>query len=84
MVAQECLDINVWLVPSADNLADRLTCVPSKWLHAQKRLLTDMAVAGVARTAPTLHDVQMIHDCSHFGVDWTLELARERFGNRVS
>ena len=84
VVAQEHLDINVRLVPSADNLADRLTRVPSKWLRTQKGSPTDMAVAGVARTAPTLHDVRAIHDRCHFGVNRTLELARERFGDRVS
>lgn len=42
----------------------------------------DLAMVTAAK--PTLHDVKQIHDRCHFGVDRTLELARERFGACVS
>ena len=84
----------VRLVPSAGNLADRLTRVPAKWLRFDNAVgsvagaaAASAAVAGaetVGAAKVTLNDVRAIHDRYHFGVDRTLRLVKERFGHRVS
>jgi ribonuclease HI len=86
VVAEENLDISVRWVRSADNLADKLTRVPSKWLRMQINggLATVVANVDTELGSPSLQDVREIHDRCHFGVDRTLELARERFGDGVS
>ena len=88
------LEVQVRLVPSADNLADRLTRVPAKWLRFDNAVgsvagaaTASAAVAGaetVGAAKVTLNDVRAIHDQCHFGVDRTLRLVKERFGRGVS
>ena len=82
VIAEEQLDIDVRLVRSADNLADRLTRVPKSWW--QKRWLAVPAITVTTAPVPTLQDIRAIHDRCHFGVDRTLALAREHFGDGVS
>ena len=65
--------VKVELVSSAENWADQLTRVPSKWLWAQKE--TDFVAASI--------EYSNLCHC-HFGIDRTLELARARFGEQVS
>ena len=88
------LEVQVRLVPSADNLADRLTRVPAKWLRFDNAVgsvagaaTASATVAGaetVGAAKVTLNDVRAIHDRCHFGVDRTLRLVKERFGRGVS
>ena len=75
IILQEKLIINVQWVKSSKNLADRLTRIPSK-------SLTKSGKACLA--AITLKDVKTIHEKCHFGVDRSLQLARQRFGEGVS
>ncbi|MCH9663309.1 MAG: aspartyl protease family protein [Gammaproteobacteria bacterium] len=94
IIATVKLDVQVRLVPSADNLADRLTRVPAKWLRTDgvvgntaATATAGVAVAGVATVGAakvTLSDVKAIHNQCHFGVDKTLGLVKERFGRGVS
>jgi hypothetical protein len=93
IIAEEGLNIDVRLVPSSANLADKLTRVPKswRWAPAQRGVLIGNAAATVNAfvtdrkdVKPTLHDIRAIHDRSHFGVDRTLDLARERFNDVVS
>ena len=86
--------MQVRLVPSADNLADRLTRFPAKWLRfgnvvgsAAGAITASAAVTGaetVGAAKVTLNDIQAIHDRCHFGVDKTLDLVKERFVCGVS
>ena len=84
IIEQENLKISIQFVRSSENLADQLTRVPKSWLSPQT---DDEVVAASALTAgkATIDDVRVIHERCHFGVDRTLELARERYGkNNVS
>ena len=77
---QENLQVEVVLVPSSDNIADRLTRVPKKWLSTAR-------VGAAARSLPvqSVKDrVMEIHQKHHFGVDRMAELARQQLGDRVS
>jgi transposase InsO family protein/ribonuclease HI len=80
IIEQEKLKVSVHFVRSSENLADPLTRVPTSWLSPKR---DEEVVAAPALTAvgnATLDDVRIIHDRCHFGVDRTLELARERYG----
>lgn len=76
ILKNENLNVDVQWVKSQDNKADRLTRVPTKWLKCDEN-----AASGCVAT---IHDVRDIHNKCHFGIDKTLQLARERFGNDVS
>ena len=77
-------------VASADNLADALTRVPTKWLVKDQHSADRTVFAGVGMVhdargkSPSISQLRDMHRCHHFGVDRTLELARERFGDCVS
>ena len=77
----------VRLVPSHANKADALTRVPKKWLSFHNVRTVDevgvVAAAGMDAT-PSLSQLRMLHEQHHLGVDRTLELARELFGDAVS
>ena len=73
-------------MPLADNLADRLTQVPAKWLWFDNVVgsvagaaTASAAVAG-AETVGTakmmLNNIRAIHNWCHFGVDRTLRLVK--------
>jgi len=80
IIAQEELKIRVRLVESSKNRADRLTRIPSKSLMRSGKT----CMAAVTPNNVTLEDIKSIHEKCHFGVDRSLELAREKFGNGVS
>ena len=63
----------VTLVPSSQNKADVLTRVPSTWLKRQDR---DRAVVS----AVTLEQLRSSHSLHHFGVERSLGVARQQFG----
>ena len=77
IIDQENLEISVQFVRSSENVADPLTRVPKIWLSGPKVANT---VAGSAIANVGLDDVRAIHEKCHFGVDRTLELARECYG----
>ena len=80
IIAQEELQVTIQHVRSQDNRADPLTRVPRTWAKKNVGVAAPASVVHV-----TLADVRQIHDRCHFGVDRTLQLARERFGDdRVS
>ena len=86
IIDEQSLDITVQLVRSAENLADLLTRVPSHWLKIRADALIGMSViadAGVTSAAP-IEVIKEIHERNHFGVDRTLELARDCCGEGVS
>lgn len=78
IVEEESLDVEVELVRSSNNKADQLTRVPARWLQREKN---DEAVPV---SLVTLGDVANLHKDCHFGVEKTLELAREKYGESVS
>jgi ribonuclease HI len=80
IIAVENLCLTVRLVKSAENLADRLTRIPT---DCQVKVDTTRH-SPVPGLAATFTDVKMVHDVCHFGVDRTLELAREKHGISVS
>lgn len=63
--------VSVKWIKSNENLADSLTRVPGTWVKEREPKESLMAV--------TFRDVQDLHAISHFGVDKTLALAREKF-----
>ena len=79
IIDQEELEIQVVFVRSSENRADTLTRVPKSWLVQPKK--DDTVVACCAGQFVSLADIQAIHDRCHMGVDRTLQLARERFGD---
>ncbi len=86
IIAQEGLKISIKLVPSAENRADILTRVPKDWLKGTTPDPKDqmMAAVHVGTSRISLADIRAVHDRCHFGVERTLQLARERFGDHVS
>ena len=96
VIDEEGLDVQIRLVPSAKNLADALTRVPKTWWQTREDAIVPAAFVAVSaerasvdgelseRHATTLHDVWKLHERCHFGVDRTLELAKERFGAGIS
>ena len=71
IIRERELTISVKWVASARNRADCLTRIPQTWL----KIRSEVACAVVAK-----EDVRKVHDISHFGVDRTFALAKERFG----
>lgn len=83
VVCQEGLKLSVQYVRSAENRADPLTRVPKIWLREESvRSLPGLAAMNAQRIS--LDEVRAVHDRCHFGVDRTLELARESLGDSVS
>lgn len=88
LATQERLEVAVEQVASADNKSDQLTRVPKKWLLSRKP--TEVGHGNtVSLAAPAVMidgrqdlqaDVTRIHERHHFGVDRTLELARQKLG----
>ena len=79
-------------VASAHNKANQLTRVPKKWLLSRAPVkasqvgvpgLAAPVRQGAADDGPRL-EVKRIHERHNFGVDRTLELVRERLGERAS
>jgi transposase InsO family protein len=68
LMSQEGLILSVKLVKSRDNKADELTRIPSTW---------DMSLGS--RASPSFQNIKEIHDRCHFGVDRSLQLAREKY-----
>ena len=75
------LDVRPQLIRSEENLADKLTRVPGKWLSPESPIA---AVAVQRPPADYYQQLKDLHNKSHFGFDRTLELAREKFGGVVS
>ena len=92
IIEVERLDVSVEYVRSAENLADSLTRVPKAWLKESIRPTGASAAGITGLEGPTdsdeikasLKDIKKIHEQCHFGVERTLELARQRFGLGVS
>lgn len=89
IIEVEKIQIEPVLVPTEENLADRLTRVPKYWQHIEKDWLENISAqfagAGVELDSHTLfHDIKAIHDRCHFGVERTLNLAKEKLGTQVS
>ena len=82
LIEEENLVVSVQYVRSAENLADALTRVPKAWLSENAACMSAAAV-NTGKTV-SLEAIQKIHEQCHFGVDRTLELAREKFGPEVS
>ena len=83
VIEQEKLEITIRQVPSESNRADCLTRVVKGW-----SLRTAAAAAGVQASdgavGLSVQQVRVEHEKHHFGVDRTLELAREKFGDAVT
>ena len=75
VIDSEKLSISVDLVRSRANLADSMTRVPSAWTAKVRQLKPGKA---------SDEDIRAVHECGHFGVDRTLELAKEKFGEAVA
>lgn len=86
IIDEQSLNITVQLVRSAENRADLLTRVPSHWLKMRTDVLVGMSVSADAdvNSVEPIEVIKEIHERSHFGVDRTLELARDRCGEGVS
>jgi len=66
IIEEEDLKISLQLIRSSENKADVLTRVPVKWL--------------LEKTSEySFNDIKVIHDRSHFGVERTFQLAKEKF-----
>ena len=88
IVEQENLVITVRQVSSAENRADCLTRVPKRWLFdASPSFMNDepgLAAVGVVEKVATSDELIKLHCQHHFGVNRSLEIAREKYGNDVS
>ena len=73
------IELSITLVRSAENIADSLTRVPSRWLHDVK--LHTVAAAGCNLVN---QDVVAVHNNHHFGVDKTKYLAERILAREVS
>ena len=83
---QEGLDVTVRWVTSAENVSNALIRVPKGWKSPTKTaaMLVQAVDDQKVRGMHTLEQVHEEHQKHNFGVEWTLELAREKFGKGVS
>ena len=87
LISQERLQVTVRLIPSHANKADALTRVPKKWIPLPSTPLPqerEVAAVATVGSRPNLTQLKELHDHHHFGVDRTLALSREAFGDDVS
>ena len=77
LIEMYTLSIDMQLVKSEHNLADKLTRVPAKWLS------TRTCAAGEQKSGPSLQMLRDLHDTHHLGVSKTLHLAKCRWGEEV-
>ncbi len=86
IISQEKLKIMVKQVSTTDNLSDELTRVPKRWLLHPHSVTQKVAVVGHTseQSTPSFAKLQELHAQHHFGIDRTLELAREAFGGEIS
>lgn len=71
------LTLRVSYVPSAENLADRLTPVPKTWIVMIKEAVV-CAVSSKQIEESKIHELlRTVHDSTHLGVERTLFLARQ-------
>ena len=94
LATQEGLEVTVEQVESARNKADQLTRIPKRWLVSQADKAKNNVGVGLLLSAETANEsndtdavdqeIERIHSRHHFGVDRTLELAREKLGCNVS
>ena len=82
IVAENSLCVAVRLVRSQDNVADKLTRVPSSWLTNNTAKSTEVTCVNVR--SPAHEQLVEIHEKGHFGVERTFALAKERYGDAVS
>lgn len=81
IIAQEGLQVSIQFVKSEENKADALTRVPKKW-----EKIDTIACSALTDGSDSwsLQDLVAVHQRGHFGVERTLQLARERYGSGVS
>lgn len=82
VIQERRLKISVKWVASASNLADTLTRVPQKWLKDPQphHVINECRPTGITAATVSAKDVRSIHEISHFGVDKTFALAKEKYG----
>ena len=78
---QEDLVVFVEQVRSEDNLADRVTRIPKRWLAASEMTA---AFVETAMENDEGNEIEEIHVRHHFGTERTYELVKEKFGTRFS
>ena len=81
IVEQEELQVSVQLVRSEENKADAPTRIPKKW---EMMDAIACSILPMERSEWNLQDIIAVHQRGHFGLERTLQLARERYGDRVS
>ena len=79
LVKEYALSMNVSLVKSSQNKADRLTRVSQRWLDAIKRNTESVQPACTASVSSFgLHQIKIVHrQSSHLGVQQTLYFVRQ-------
>lgn len=93
IIETEDICIEPQLVKSCENIADKLTRVPQQWLQVMKDIENSTetptdCLAGVSVASDQqeniFSEIKRIHDRCHFGVDRTLNLAKQKLGDVVS
>jgi len=89
LIGEYQLQLRVELVPSAKNLADSLTRVPSRWLRMRKETSVTLASATAAHEVDTMSQSNMewlrrSHRQHHLGADRTKEVAERQTGKHVT
>jgi len=75
------LKLDIHLVSSANNLADRLTRVPERWLRRMKKCL--VGVVALTEAPLTLDDIRASHERHHLGVDRTMAIIKHENPERI-
>jgi len=78
---QEALVVFVELVRSEDNLADRVTRIPKRWLAPSEMTAALVETVTENREGKEIEEIHVRH---HLGTDRTYELVKEKFGTRFS
>ena len=90
IIETEKIKVEPHLVKSAENISDSLTRVPQKWIQVMRdqadtaNVLSAAVAEGADNQNRNLMEIKKIHERCHFGVDRTLNLAKQKLGNLVS
>ena len=78
------LSINLHLVASELNIADKLTRVPKRWLAKKTcAVIQSENATTLDENAYTMDMLRDLHDTHHLGVKRTLHIAKEKWGDRI-
>jgi len=75
------LKLVICLVSSANNLADKLTRVPERWLRGIKK--REIGVVALSKASVPVEEIRVSHERHHLGVDRTMAILKHENPDKV-